>query len=89
VYLIFFWDGMACLSSLRCFLGINLLRSWGAGQIFFEEKKRFLDMGLGFRVSRLITSVFVFSFWWKAPKGYMAVELIFVSARTTKRHHHH
>jgi len=33
--------------------------------------------------------VFVFSFWWKVPKGYMALELFFVSARTIKRHHHH
>ena len=30
-----------------------------------------------------------FSFWWKVPKGYMALEQIFVSARTIKRHHHH
>jgi hypothetical protein len=29
-----------------------------------------------------------FSFWWKVPKGYMALELFFVSARTIKRHHH-
>jgi hypothetical protein len=33
--------------------------------------------------------MFAFSFWWKVPKGYMALELIFVSARTIKRHHHH
>jgi hypothetical protein len=33
--------------------------------------------------------MFVFSFWWKVPKGYMALELFFVSARTIKRHHHH
>jgi hypothetical protein len=32
--------------------------------------------------------MFVFSFWWKVPKGYMALELFFVSARTIKRHHH-
>jgi hypothetical protein len=25
----------------------------------------------------------------KVPKGYMALELFFVSARTIKRHHHH
>jgi hypothetical protein len=30
-----------------------------------------------------------FSFWWKVPKGYMTLELFFVSARTIKRHHHH
>jgi hypothetical protein len=29
-----------------------------------------------------------FSFWWKVPKGYMALEQFFVSARTIKRHHH-
>jgi hypothetical protein len=33
--------------------------------------------------------MFDFSFWWKVPKGYMALELFFVSARTIKRHHHH
>jgi hypothetical protein len=33
--------------------------------------------------------MFAFSFWWKVPKGYMALEQIFVSARTIKRHHHH
>jgi hypothetical protein len=33
--------------------------------------------------------MFVFSFWWKIPKGYMALELFFVSARTIKRQHHH
>jgi hypothetical protein len=32
--------------------------------------------------------MFAFSFWWKVPKGYMALELIFASARTIKRHHH-
>jgi hypothetical protein len=32
--------------------------------------------------------VLVFSFWWKVPKGYMALEQFFVSARTIKRHHH-
>ena len=29
--------------------------------------------------------VFVFSFWWKVPKGYIALEQIFVSARTMKK----
>jgi hypothetical protein len=33
--------------------------------------------------------MFVFSFWWKVPKGYMALDLLYVSARTIKRHHHH
>jgi hypothetical protein len=29
-----------------------------------------------------------FSFWWIVPKGYIALELDFVSARTINRHHH-
>jgi len=32
--------------------------------------------------------MYCFSFWWKVPKGYMTLKLIFVSARTIKRHHH-
>jgi hypothetical protein len=38
----------------------------------------------------VITSshMFAFSFWWKVPRWYMALEQIFVSARTIKRHHH-
>jgi hypothetical protein len=37
----------------------------------------------------LLISLSYFHIAGKLPKGYMALEQIFVSARTIKRHHHH
>lgn len=36
----------------------------------------------------IITCVCFLFLWWKVPKGYIALELFFVSARTNKKHHH-
>jgi hypothetical protein len=54
-----------------------------------EKGKRITIAPLGSNLGdSIITYACFFSFWWKVPKGYMALELFSVSARTIKRHHH-